>query len=351
MNPTKTLQTSRRSNLELLRIVAMLMVLAVHADYVVLGIPSGENFAIAPGASLVRVIFESIGILGVNIFVAISGWFQIKPTAERFSKFCFQCLYFSVGIFLIATLLGDGGFNFHSVPKTILLTAYWFVISYMGLFILSPLINDFLRTSPASRQRKFLIAFFVFQTIYTKDNTASFINMGYSTFSFIGIYVLANYARHHIASRLNVAHLLLISLLTIILNTAIGIADPILGIGAGSTILMSYTNPLNILGSVSSVMLFSKLSIPQSRFINFISASAFAVYLFHVHPTVYPIFSRFVKDIYGQFDGIICLTVMAMFFIAVFAVAVLLDQPRKWAWECLDSITFVKRRLSCKSPL
>ena len=48
MNPNISMQTKRLSNFELLRVLAMLMVLALHADFKFLGCPTSADIAAAP---------------------------------------------------------------------------------------------------------------------------------------------------------------------------------------------------------------------------------------------------------------------------------------------------------------
>lgn len=68
----------RQSNIELLRIISMLLVLMVHADFFSLGIPSHDLMLASPGQFTFRVLVEFLSILCVDIFVVISGWFSIR---------------------------------------------------------------------------------------------------------------------------------------------------------------------------------------------------------------------------------------------------------------------------------
>lgn len=80
-------QKIRDSNIELLRILAMFMVLLVHADFFSLGIPSVEDIQNNQLDSFWRIFFEAVNIPCVNIFVLISGYFGIKPTFKGGGEF------------------------------------------------------------------------------------------------------------------------------------------------------------------------------------------------------------------------------------------------------------------------
>lgn len=84
----------RLSNIELLRIVAMLLVLATHANFYLFGPPSTEELLNTPILSLFRIYAQGISICCVDIFVIISGWFGIHAQKRSFLSFTFQCLYF-----------------------------------------------------------------------------------------------------------------------------------------------------------------------------------------------------------------------------------------------------------------
>lgn len=62
----------RDSNIELLRIVAMLMILVLHAIGA-LGPVSAAERTLSPATSFLRVFWEQACIIGVNLFILISG--------------------------------------------------------------------------------------------------------------------------------------------------------------------------------------------------------------------------------------------------------------------------------------
>lgn len=186
----------RQSNFELLRILAMLFVLVVHSDFSSLGAPDRLDFINAPEESISKTIFEALSIGCVNLYILISGWFGIRPSVKGFFNFIFQCAYYMIGIYLLSLIIGKAHFSITGVLECLALTSSnWFIKAYIGLYILSPILNSFARSATLKQHCVVLIAFYIFQTIFGITNAAQFIDFGYSTFSFIGLYLLANLLR------------------------------------------------------------------------------------------------------------------------------------------------------------
>lgn len=86
--------TPRQSNIELLRIVAMLFVLILHADYMALKAPTLAEITGAPFQSALPIFAETASIVAVNVFVMISGWFGLRATVRGgVLNYCFRALY------------------------------------------------------------------------------------------------------------------------------------------------------------------------------------------------------------------------------------------------------------------
>ena len=199
MENLKTVNKERDSNIELLRLLAMFLVLVVHADFFSIGRPLQDDTIATPISTFFRFFFESMSIVCVNIFVLISGWFGIKPKASSFCNFIFQCLFFLVGIYVTFLLLGLTTLSVRGLAGClVMLSGDWFIKAYIGLYILAPVLNAFADNADKKTYRRVLLAFFTFQTIYSwVCSGAVFFESGYSTMSFIGLYLLARYLNRY----------------------------------------------------------------------------------------------------------------------------------------------------------
>ena len=157
--PINSPKPTRDSNIELLRIIAMFLVLLVHTDFYSLGIPSTKHITQQPLDSTLRFLVEALSIVCVNVFVLISGWFGIRPKAKGICNFLFQCLFFSLGIYAVTLLVGTSKFSADGLLGCITLTRQnWFITAYLLLYILSPILNAFVEHTPRHIFRNVLLA-------------------------------------------------------------------------------------------------------------------------------------------------------------------------------------------------
>lgn len=288
----------RQSNFELLRILAMLMVLSLHADFLSIGTPLKVDFLNDGPNAWTRTAFESFSIVGVNIFVLISGWFGIRTTIKGLAKYLFTCLYFSMGIWFIFILIGKANvFPSGLYSFFFCYYEYWFVRAYLLLYLLAPVLNQFIQTSSRQTAGFVIGSFFFFQVIYGFTCWDPTLNRGYSTISFIWLYLLARFLKqHNLLEKAKMLNWIVILICCIILNSTLFYIVSVREIDLVS--VYAYNNPVAILQSVSVLVIFSKIRLDVNSMINRISLSCFAVYLGHINPNVLPYFKSFVIYIY-----------------------------------------------------
>ncbi len=313
----------RQSNFELLRLLLMLMVLCLHANF-----PDGIPDSYQNSHDIFCGAVESLCICAVNCFVMISGWFSIKATPKGFLKFIFQCLFFS-SLCLIFQASFYGHFSLRQIPTVIFIGRYhWFVVTYMALYLFAPMLNLFVEKVNKAQFLTFLILFFSFQFLYGFFIKGSSSSGGYSAFSFFGLYLLARYLRiYHDTGKS------LLKPLSIYLLASLGtfMICPVLEF----EITFRYTNPFTILAALSLLILFSRIRLKQSQLLNRLAASAFAVYLLQeglgTH-TLYRHFFRPGSPIF-QYSGLTYTALALCIILAWYAAGILLDQPRIWLWN------------------
>lgn len=265
----------RQSNFELLRLLSMLMILGLHANFLALGNVDASVVHNLGVQDFVRTFLECLCIVGVNIFVLISGWFGIKPSVKGICSIIFQVAFYTV-LLILATLAAGASLpaDFH---KTIVFPddGYWFISAYLMLYILSSALNRFAEQTPAKVFRRVLICFFVAEVVWGYFSDSIRVRGGYHVLSFIGLYLLARYLRLH-PSRLTALkswQSLLLFFLCVGISTVFYFAKWL-----PSTI--AYTAPSVILASVFLLLAFSKMTF-TSKAVNWCAASAFAIYLVH----------------------------------------------------------------------
>lgn len=330
----------RSSNMELFRIVAMFLVLVVHADYFSLKGPETSDFLTSPFASMTRVFFESLSIGCVDMFILLSGWFGIRPKVKGLAGFIYQCLFFMCGIYVVCLAAGVAPFSPKILFNEVMFKSYWFITAYIALYLLSPVLNAFVQKSSEKELRWFLVCFYSFELIYSWfARSATFFMNGYSTLSFIGLYMLARYLRlypNKLTQRSGWFDLG-VFMGIVVLQAAVLSATTAAGLPTATAWVFSYESPLVVASSAYLLLFFSKLDF-QSKLVNVIGKSSFAVYLFHQEPRLCSLyFVPFVRHIYGDYSGIACLGVMFLFLLGVFALAVLVDRIRLRTWNLLGA--------------
>lgn len=127
------MQNERKSNIELCRIASIILVVLVHSNFEWTGIPGkGGN------ESIIRFLVQAFSIVGVNVFVIITGWFSTSLKTKSIFNLIYICLFYSV----IKLIWGkiDGTLELKDI--FFISNSNWFVVSYLGLLLLTPLLNN-----------------------------------------------------------------------------------------------------------------------------------------------------------------------------------------------------------------
>ena len=340
----KTVQKTRNSNIELLRIIAMVMILGLHVNFLAIGGPSTQDITSSPFQSFIRLFAEYICIVGVNIFVLISGWFGINYKPKGIVQFLFQSMFFSLIIFISFAIAGDIKINRLNIMSSFLLykNAYWFVWAYLVLYIMAPMLNAFIEKNDRQTLKKFLLLFFVIQTIASIFTSVGFYKAGYDPLSFIGLYLLARYFRLYKENTGKYIYLFIFTI-CVLLNTLVCLMPPFFGKSNGLMVSITwmYTNPLNIIGALTLLLFFTKLNF-KSKAVNYVATSCFAVYLLHMHFCISDYYLNTAKELYERFSGITYFATIIVLFVAVFIASIILDRIRivcfNYLWNKYEKI-------------
>lgn len=198
-----------------------------------------------------------------------------------------------------------------------------------------------------------LVAFFLFEFLWGNTLSVEFVVGGYSTFSFIGIYLLAGLLRK-LDLKYSSKTYLGVFFIAAIINTVCIIVAVAAGLVAVRDTILNYINPLVIIGAASLLLAFAKSTIltPASmqsgviqRVVLLLSASCFAAYLLHVGSGyALGLYCDGVKWLYDAYSGCVAFVMIVGYIFVVFLLAVLIDQPRKFIWTHWLSPLFVKNR-------
>lgn len=329
--------------MELLRIIAMLLVLVVHANFKALGAPTLNDMEVSPLLSFVRLLGQSMSIVCVNVFVLISGWFGIRPKIARFSEFVFQVLFFGLLVYLVMyTLDLIPAWSKYDWAKLLLFRrgdSLWFVNSYIVLYVFSPILNEFAEHTNRQVFKSVLLSFFIIQTFFGFIDSNDYFATGYSPLSFMGLYLLARYSHLYKSkfTSFNKYYDICIYIGIVFIIALLAMSFKIVT-GKGISFLYEYSSPLVILASFYFFLFFTKISF-YNKAINWIATSSFAVYLFHGDPLLFQTYyldninNWYTNDSLSRF-----LLQTLSFIICAFFLSILIDKIRLYIWDLIYSV-------------
>lgn len=315
----------RSSNIEILRILATFLILFIHANFWSVGKPTADDFALNPVDAWCRALFEAAGIVAVNCFVFISGWFGIHFKLNGLINFLFQCLFFYVGTTAIMTLAGVCDLNRTIIIRT-LFADNWYILSYVLLLIMSPVLNAFVENASRKTYRLILILFWGFALTYGFCPVSTF-SGGYSPIFFMGLYMLVRYIR--IYTPKFAALPLYVDLLIYIFCTGL-IASMLFCVGISC---YTYLNPLVILSSIYFSLIFTKFEF-KNKVVNWFAASSFAAYLLHTSPCIRDFYQAFFHKLWESNPVTTFWTETIGVIAAIMLLAVIVDQLRIILYRC-----------------
>ncbi len=289
---------SRNYGVDLLRIVAMFMVLFLH----ILG-NGGILFEVEvlSAHGIVAWFFEMATFSAINCYGVISGYVGVnaKYKYSNLVLLWLQVATYSTVITLIYHLRYPAMVPVQNVWKALMPICngqYWYVTAYAGMFLLMPLLSGGAKSLSKKQFKVTLIALFValsvLPSIFNRDIFATL--WGYSTLWLSFLYLLGAYIKLHGFFKNSVkVSLALYGICTIIswavklweehISTAGKYAD------LASGFIAQYTSPTMLLSGVALFVVFANLSVPErvSKAVRVISPCAFGVYIIHAHPLLW----------------------------------------------------------------
>jgi len=305
----------------------------VHSAFAANGYPT--DFSIR---SIWLIILESISIIGVNVFIFISGYFSIKLKFQTIKTLFITVafyFFFHTGLSLII------GAPIQIRNLLFFSNSHYFIVDYLGLALLSPILNKFIDVSGKKEVLVVLLSLIIYEIYfgYFTGAAGSEFDLGYSLLSFSILYLIARYIRLYDVPIILTKYSGVLywgCVIALILESIIGIA---LGYPRLLERVYAYNNPIVILSAMCFFLYFRKLNIHNSNFINHIAKSTLGVLLFHAAIPAYPVIWEYMKQIFISFANEISpinVFLWGVIILAIFFVAVAVDQFRLYIINCLS---------------
>lgn len=324
----------RRSNFELLRIFSMILIVAGHVIvhvYSLTSIYSGSTLSELWDATTVYSLLSinCITVIGVNLFVLITGYFGLTIKWKTILNLWFICFFYVVLDLISCRCFGlrVGGGHILSCLLISHPSGLWFIKAYLMLVLLSPLINYVINRIGPKRLSAVVLLLVVINCFFGWLLYNDVNNNGYNTNQLIFIYVIGAWIRQHNLSDLISAKKLL-ALYFICLMLLIGLVLTVFSkfSPAATWHFYNYNSPLVIIMAIAVFLLFSKLSF-SSPLVNRLAKSMIAVYMVQESVFGYSIYDRLQNYLLSPSSSVLA---VPLYIFLVFAVALILDIVRLW---------------------
>lgn len=279
----------RNSNIEFLRFLSMLMIIAYH--YSIYGFYA-EDIIHTANKYFVD-IFGMFGKVGTDIFVLITGYYMVKSrlTAKKLLELMGQIWFYTLGILLAVILsLGPSAADLSMIKLSVLPITnshYWFVSYYVLLMLISPFINVLLHSISRQMHAVLCLLLFALTTFLPEFLHISFLPGSLPLF--VALYVCAGYIRLHLntAGKNRTRSLVITVLLILLCILRIVITDRIwqnTGNSAGletSVNFMGAYSPFAFCIAIALLVWVVGLKPANSKLAFLLGSSSFGVYLLH----------------------------------------------------------------------
>lgn len=277
----------RESNIELLRIIAMIMIVlshyVLHSEIDTFNMPIGFNRFLLEVANL--------GDIGVIIFVLITGYFSIKSDnpfkMKKLVMLIFEVVFYSLVIYVIFLLLGIIPFSIKELIHNlfpITYQMYWFMSVFVLLYIFIPFINILLNSCDRKKHLNLIfISILIFSVIGTFTNRLNYANefVQFIMFYIIGAYFGKYNEKIFTNKKNNYIVFIVVSLVMICSVILFDFINKDFSFGIDSSYLFRMTKISSILFSISLFHIFRNTKSFNSNLINVIASSTLGVYLIH----------------------------------------------------------------------
>ena len=344
----------RSSNIELYRIICMLMIVAHH--YVVnsgvsgVGAPLMTDFT--SSKSLFLTLFGAWGKTGINCFLMITGYYMCtsRITLRKFVKLMGQIYLYKFLLFPILLIAGYESLSTLRIVK-LLMPTWGFEDNFLGCFIGFWLTIPFLNIlvlNMTKRQHECLLVLML--TMYTLLGSVPSFHVTFNYVTWFGIiYFIASYIRLYPNWVFDSKRLWgWMTLATVIIAIASILAQRFIfgeRIGLGDFFVSNSNKLFAVAVAVFSFLWFKNMNIKYSKVINAFGAGTFGVLLIHANSDAMRTWLwKSTVDVVGHYTLPLCNLILYSIAVvlAIFVACNLIDQFRiatveKWFFRWYDS--------------
>lgn len=335
----------RSSNIELYRIIVMLLIVAHHSI-----VNSGVMELVAEDSLSIKSTFAYLfgmwGKTGINCFVLITGYFMCTShiSGRKFAKLLLEVLFYNLAIGTIFLLTNYTPFTLKTLASMCMPIkdmTFGFTSAFLVFFLTIPFLNKLVHSLD---QKEHLLLVLLSTGIYVIPRYLPLVKSQMNYVVWFGvIYFIASYLRLYtdkIYKSENAQFWGLLTGISILLSAVLSVVLVRLTHNASmwSYLMSDCQGIMALIVAVCSFMCFKNLKIKQSRFINTVASSCFGVLLIHANSDSMRQWLWYdTINVRGLFikDGFAWKIILSIFIIYV--ICTIIDYIRI---QCLESFTF-----------
>lgn len=267
------MNNKRMANIELLRLVAMAMVVAFHYQ---IHIASDSAMMVDFSHNqLLLILLGSWGVFGSNAFFAITAYFLLKKDEVPFKRVILMVAKIAIigtGLYLLAIRMGLAPFQFKNIVKTVFAIftyQYWFISVWIIITLIFPLLN--MIVEKLDKKYYIFLLVFLFYFFYIYACIAGF-DLAGRLGGAIWIYLLIGFLEKRCDANFFKKYALLGILILMGINVVYEIAVEMGWFGLSKSyiyVLENGASPTAALGAIFLLYLFLKIKI-EDKILNYI---------------------------------------------------------------------------------
>ena len=305
------MKKERSSNIELLRIIAMVFVVVLH--YL------GKSGTLLPWGSKYFTMntwfawaIEAFALVAVNVYVLIGGYFltDAKFKISRIIRLWLQTWFYSAGVWFVFLALDKvpvdytGGYWVSMFLLPITSQHYWFASIYIFLCLLAPFLGIAARKMSKKQLKTCIIVLMIlFSRVWRifLPMSTPIDDKGYGIIWFICLFMIAAYIRLYIPENGKWGKPMLVYVIS---SLGLFLTLPVIGTLSQITgklpdyykVFYEYNAPFTIVGAIALFLTFRNIRIKGvkiNKVINWMAGLTFGVYLLHEHVLLRPLWKTF----------------------------------------------------------
>lgn len=332
------MENKRESNLELLRIISMILIVAFHCT-INIDILKGNVFE-----QIVLFVTGIWGVFGVDCFFIISFNFLYtsKFKMKKFINIIKQILFYTIPLLIISVISFkiNTGWDILNIVKYIFMAGlkqpfwndvYWFVTIYLLMYLSFPIMNNIIKKMNKNQLKYIVILLTMIILMYQMKQTV-IEDYFFCMYMYIAFFYIKTYKEDWLKQNCKIAF---------VICTAFIICFKVVSVRNGANFIIDFLTGkfgrhsiLFFMDSVFTFYIFKSMSIKNSSIINKLASTTFGIYLFHENQ----LFS--VRNYMGKLSSKYNNSLLFSYFleiILIFCIGVIIDLIRQWIFKKIDN--------------